>query len=63
MHLALTDIFRARWTDRIHDEWTTNLLEKREGYRETPRRSPPKGTNDESNRPNRMRARDCDVDD
>ena len=20
MHLALTDLFRARWTDQIHDE-------------------------------------------
>ncbi len=29
MHLALTGLFRARWTDRIHEEWITNLLEKR----------------------------------
>lgn len=29
MHLALTDLFRARWTDRIHDEWIAGLLEKR----------------------------------
>jgi hypothetical protein len=29
MHLALTDLFRARWTDRIHDEWTRSVLESR----------------------------------
>lgn len=29
MHLALTDLFRARWTDQIHDEWIRNLLENR----------------------------------
>lgn len=29
MHLALTDLYRARWTDMIHDEWTRNLLAKR----------------------------------
>jgi len=29
MQLALTDLFRARWTDRIHDEWIGNLLKKR----------------------------------
>lgn len=29
MHLALTDLFRARWTDQIHDEWVANLLENR----------------------------------
>ena len=22
MRLALTDLYRARWTDMIHDEWT-----------------------------------------
>jgi hypothetical protein len=21
MHLAVTDLFRAKWTDQIHDEW------------------------------------------
>ncbi|MEE8058498.1 MAG: PIN domain-containing protein [Pseudomonadales bacterium] len=26
MYLALSDQFRARWTDMIHDEWTRNLL-------------------------------------
>ncbi len=26
MHLALTDLFRARWTHEIHDEWIRNLL-------------------------------------
>ena len=29
MHLALTDLFRAKWSDRIHDEWTSNLLKNR----------------------------------
>ena len=29
MHLALTDLFRARWTNQIHDEWINNLLENR----------------------------------
>lgn len=25
LRLAITDTFRARWTDAIHDEWTRNL--------------------------------------
>ncbi|MFM7479481.1 MAG: PIN domain-containing protein, partial [Microcystis aeruginosa] len=25
MRLALTDLFRAKWTDEIHDEWIRNL--------------------------------------
>lgn len=29
MHLAVNDLFRARWTTRIHDEWMRNLLAKR----------------------------------
>lgn len=29
MRLALTDLFRARWTATIHDEWTRNLLRTR----------------------------------
>ena len=29
MWLALTDLYRARWSDCIHDEWTRNLLEQR----------------------------------
>lgn len=29
MHLALAGLYRARWTDRIHDEWIRNLLAKR----------------------------------
>jgi hypothetical protein len=29
MHLALTDLFRAKWTDAIHDEWSRSLLEDR----------------------------------
>ncbi len=29
LNLALTDLFAARWTDRIHQEWIDNLLEHR----------------------------------
>jgi hypothetical protein len=29
MHLAVSDLFRARWTARIHEEWVRNLLAKR----------------------------------
>ena len=29
MQLALTDLFRARWTDAIHDKWTRNVLANR----------------------------------
>ena len=29
MQLALTDLFRAKWTDRIHDEWIRNVLKNR----------------------------------
>ncbi|MBK8753037.1 MAG: PIN domain-containing protein [Candidatus Competibacteraceae bacterium] len=29
MWLALTDLYRARWSDCIHDEWISNLLEQR----------------------------------
>lgn len=29
MHLALTDLFQARWTDRIHEEWTRSVLANR----------------------------------
>ena len=29
MRLALTDLYRARWTERIHDEWTRNVLRQR----------------------------------
>lgn len=29
MRLALTDLYRARWTEMIHDEWTRNVLKKR----------------------------------
>ena len=30
MHLALTDLYRARWSDAIHDEWIRNVLAKRD---------------------------------
>lgn len=29
LHLALTDLFRARWTERIHDEWIRSVLADR----------------------------------
>jgi predicted nucleic acid-binding protein len=29
MWLALTDLFRAKWTDAIHDEWIRNVLKDR----------------------------------
>jgi len=29
MQLALVDLFRAKWTDEIHDEWISNLLKQR----------------------------------
>ncbi len=29
MNLALTDLFRARWTEDIHEEWIRNLLQNR----------------------------------
>jgi hypothetical protein len=29
MHLALTDMFRAKWTSEIHDEWIRNVLQDR----------------------------------
>lgn len=30
LHLALTDLFRARWTDRIHEEWIGAVLTQRQ---------------------------------
>ena len=29
MHLAVTRVFKATWTDRIHEEWIRNLLQNR----------------------------------
>lgn len=29
MHLALTDLYRAKWTARIHEEWIRNVLKNR----------------------------------
>lgn len=29
MHLALTDLYRAKWTNEIHDEWMRNVLADR----------------------------------
>ena len=28
MHLSVTGLFRARWTDRIHEEWIEAVLRK-----------------------------------
>jgi hypothetical protein len=33
MQLALSDLYRAKWTDAIHDEWIDNLLEQRPDLR------------------------------
>jgi len=30
LHLALADLFRARWTDRIHEEWIRGVLKQRQ---------------------------------
>jgi hypothetical protein len=30
MRLALTDLYRAKWTEQIHEEWIRNLLENRQ---------------------------------
>lgn len=35
MHLALTDLFKARWTDQIHEEWVSALLDKNKFDRAT----------------------------
>jgi hypothetical protein len=29
VHLAVDDLFRAKWTQAIHEEWIRSLLEKR----------------------------------
>ena len=29
MWLALTDLFQAKWTEKIHQEWITNILKNR----------------------------------
>ncbi len=29
MYLAVTDLFRAKWTETIHDEWMRNVLKDR----------------------------------
>lgn len=29
MHLALTGVYRARWSAQVHDEWKRNLLQNR----------------------------------
>lgn len=34
MRLALTDLFKAHWTDHIHDEWITALLRNKKYSRD-----------------------------
>ena len=29
MQLALSDLYRARWTEKIHEEWISNVLKNR----------------------------------
>lgn len=29
MYLAISNMYRARWTDQIHDEWIRNVLKDR----------------------------------
>ncbi len=29
MHLAITDLFKAKWTEHIHEEWMRNVLKNR----------------------------------
>lgn len=29
MYLAVSGIFRARWSDDVHEEWISNLLSRR----------------------------------
>jgi hypothetical protein len=29
MHLALTGLFRAKWSAAVHEEWMSNLLANR----------------------------------
>ena len=33
MHLALSGLYRARWTERIHDEWISAVLRQRTDLR------------------------------
>lgn len=35
MRLALTDLFKAQWTDQIHEEWINALLRQNKHSRET----------------------------
>ena len=29
MHLAMSNLFRAKWSDEIHEEWIRNVLKER----------------------------------
>lgn len=35
MELALTDLFRARWSEKIHQEWIRNVLKNRPDLQES----------------------------
>lgn len=32
MHLAMTDLFKAKWTEQIHQEWMRNVLNDNSFY-------------------------------
>lgn len=34
MRLALTDLFKAHWSDHIHEEWINSLLKQRKFTRD-----------------------------
>src|SRR5579863_5685090 len=33
MHLALTDLYRAKWSNEIHEEWISSILSARKDLR------------------------------
>jgi hypothetical protein len=35
MHLAMTGLYQAKWTDEIHDEWIRNVLADRSDLKRT----------------------------
>jgi hypothetical protein len=43
LFLAQTKLFRARWSDRAHDEWIGNLLQNRPDLKPTDRNNDPIG--------------------
>jgi len=57
MHLALTDLFRAKWTDQIHDEWIRNVLEQRPDLRREQLHAPRRRHADQASSPRVPRQR------